>query len=858
MRKVKQQIALVGGVDTLHSPHAIAPDKSVSTKNLFPTISGELTKRAGMAPWAVQPNVVPYLGSPTAYQLVSTALNVDALYACSDRQPFEFVSVVTSKDADATLWVWRSISSIITYAFSVGITRDRRPCIFEVGKDVIVLPGNDTCPGLIVLRKKATSNDWEWRRWDFNTYTSQLPVINGNGNIFPKLGCAYQGSAVYANLGSGFEKSLMFADAVYPTGMTVAGTDSITAPLAPEVISYYPLYGMVPSNFLTSQWFIDLAGGEGSTITGLAEIMLSSVGTPVQTALLVLTEYDAFICTGRPVASTDVASANKLGTFVSNKVNYRVGCAAHATIQRTPSGVIWASKDEVWLLTVGSSPVPIGTYLRTRLRELPLEATYLWHAVYEDVGVYRLIVVTNMSVDADGNPTPIYEEWWLDLRDGMPRHAGEAVWYGPMVYVGTGLTVGGIGIRGMTVATRKNNRKQSVVTAIKTLNYGTGLAFQTTTVAADVSVESPNTTPWDVARPLVVAAVWQPESVYIVGDIVVPRFPNGRRYMCIVAGTSAVSASEPTWPTVTGGVTGDGTVTWIEATLYAVGMESITDVNAVMMEHVTGEHGFGAPQSTKTFQSLAVGGFVDRTTQLNVDVIQDGGARTETADSEFTNTGTQTGDLFGVLSEEFQDYKLRPDDGSRVVAKRIQFKLYDDGKYVVDDSNNVLYIGVCTGNDTATVTSGVAVSLTNGVYATKSDLLTMVQTALNSVWPGFVSGGGGTWALTSNPIRMALTGWTGTAVSPIVTARTTMTVNGAVLTDAQVAVAHKCMALLGLDEWPSVSDSPNIWVDPFADTVDIYGYNPTPTTNVGNWKFSEMIAEVAVADREPLNKKRTT
>lgn len=58
--------------------------------------------------------------------------------------------------------------------------------------------------------------------------------------------------------------------------------------------------------------------------------------------------------------------------------------------------------------------------------------------------------------------------------------------------------------------------------------------------------------------------VWQKSNVYGSGTIVVPINNTGHYYKCTAAGTSR--ATEPTWPTATGGtVTETGGPTWTEA-----------------------------------------------------------------------------------------------------------------------------------------------------------------------------------------------------------------------------------------------------------------------------------------------------
>jgi hypothetical protein len=51
-------------------------------------------------------------------------------------------------------------------------------------------------------------------------------------------------------------------------------------------------------------------------------------------------------------------------------------------------------------------------------------------------------------------------------------------------------------------------------------------------------------------------------AVVSIGDTVIPTTPNGRLYKCTTGGTCG--AGEPTWGTVNGGTTADGTAVWTE------------------------------------------------------------------------------------------------------------------------------------------------------------------------------------------------------------------------------------------------------------------------------------------------------
>lgn len=57
-------------------------------------------------------------------------------------------------------------------------------------------------------------------------------------------------------------------------------------------------------------------------------------------------------------------------------------------------------------------------------------------------------------------------------------------------------------------------------------------------------------------------SVWAAATAYAFGARVIPATRNGRRYVCVVAGTSG--ATEPDWPVTDSARVEDGTVTWEE------------------------------------------------------------------------------------------------------------------------------------------------------------------------------------------------------------------------------------------------------------------------------------------------------
>lgn len=58
------------------------------------------------------------------------------------------------------------------------------------------------------------------------------------------------------------------------------------------------------------------------------------------------------------------------------------------------------------------------------------------------------------------------------------------------------------------------------------------------------------------------ANIWKASSAYVLNQTIGATTPNGHSYKCTTAGTSG--ASEPTWPTSSGGTVTDGSVAWTE------------------------------------------------------------------------------------------------------------------------------------------------------------------------------------------------------------------------------------------------------------------------------------------------------
>lgn len=83
---------------------------------------------------------------------------------------------------------------------------------------------------------------------------------------------------------------------------------------------------------------------------------------------------------------------------------------------------------------------------------------------------------------------------------------------------------------------------------------------------------------------------WVAATTYALGDFIEPTTPNGKRYECTTAGTSA-AVTEPTWGTTEGGTTSDGvgTLVWTcRKMTYVVTEDYEIDYNAGMIKAVEG------------------------------------------------------------------------------------------------------------------------------------------------------------------------------------------------------------------------------------------------------------------------------
>lgn len=378
------RIPLTGGCNRLLHPRFIGEDEMVTTKNLVPVVPGRLRTRpastlehlasqsvfrgeacsAIFAPWE---NVAPLL---IAARQVGGAFATDsAVYAC--------------KLDEASTPSTRSFGGVTQFY----------PYFFSFQNVVVALGGpGSTKPGVLIRPGGGGSVILE----DYGFFGTN------NEGLRPALATITRDRHVYGNLAAGFESAILWTD---PFELSIVGNDVLAA----------------------NGNHIQIGPVDGDRITGLYEIMQTSIGAPSAAALLVLKEWSAYMLTGEPTLS----DGSGQDTLEVNRISINCGCAAQQTIAQTPYGIIWAGPDDVWFFPRGQQPYAIGTKIRPVLKNTPANLRYKWHAAYDD-GFYRLAVMSEGQGPDDDSPCG--EQWWLDLRGGPPQSFQDAKWFGPQVY----------------------------------------------------------------------------------------------------------------------------------------------------------------------------------------------------------------------------------------------------------------------------------------------------------------------------------------------------------------------------------------------------------------------------------------
>lgn len=407
----------IGGVNLLVDPLRIADNEAQALKNLYPSLSGKLEKRKGVAyyDWV---DDAQFGFNPENLEI--TNFNVPASLANS------FIATLNELGSQNAYIVINQNNrgpsrTLATYTRPTS----GRPVILNFGNYTLISTGAGVQGGVhdtfgciyVVWHDNATG------RLEFLPNTGEASILpygpvfkdSTGKNFAPSVMARYRQRIVYAGFEAPYENYLIFTD---------SGTFNIiedtTAPLGAN--------GVILNN---SARTITIPGLRGDRITALVETAASGVSNALQSQLLILSENSAYIMYGEPIQTNNLITEPLPFSVV--KAQYECGCASAETVVRTPSGLLWANWNDVWAMEWGGVPHRVGTKIRPALMAGQPTFRNRWHAVYNHAdGSYRLAVPA--PGQDEGPSLPLQHQWWLDVRSGLPRSSDEARWFGPHTY----------------------------------------------------------------------------------------------------------------------------------------------------------------------------------------------------------------------------------------------------------------------------------------------------------------------------------------------------------------------------------------------------------------------------------------
>lgn len=753
MQPVDEKMGFILGVNLSVDPRALQPGELAKSKNMAPSVDGLILQKRKACGWHPSSNaltgVAPIAGGPRG------------LYALNPKTGKPLCLFATAMGAGITAGL---------VAFDLG--NIGQYTAYDTGLDEALLSFRPSAADYRTITNFCLGHDFEgfvdfvpagpygvapsFQRASFVMSGTLVGPTGGGQTQFkavrPKLSAKYRSRMVYGNLGPGMETWLVFSDWNNPNHNVF---DATRAP------PYIPMHAVIGSDALAENGaHLPMETLAGEELRAIHEVMLQATGSPVQSAFLCLTEKSAAFVTGEPPQSYESVDYFAYGLAVQ-KVNYKVGCASRETLSVTPFGLIWASDEDVWCLPTGASPVPIGTKLRPLLKGCPADLQPRWFAVFHE-GFYKLAVakstVTNTLVSSPVAETE-YEFWWLDLRQGIPENAASARWFGPMNYdaicTGSSPQFGptGTGFAGLYAGTVVGDTFLCPVSQVR----------QNDTMVSQAGIVDMNggETVDYAFKPVIAVTAWQPSTLYAVGDLVRPADilqpgdlqtgdGNGHFYVCTTAGTS--NAGVPAWDATPGSTTaevGPSTVVWTEGTntLYGQpvaygGQGRSGEVAGVLVDLQTRETDFGDNKTEKVISGVELNARTSAGNQLNVALLQDQGARTETGDVVLENDavegfvlGVSTLDSASPLAGQFFARSIAPDVQQRVKVRQVQLQLTDGGGIYIapDEEEGTLASGlslVCL-QDGVTQIASIDTALTAGLF-TLAQLFTALSNAMTA------------------------------------------------------------------------------------------------------------------------------
>mgnify|MGYP001612209174 CR=1 FL=1 len=378
----------------------------------------------------------------------------------------------------------------------------------------------------------------------------------GNTDFKPDGACVVRDRVVYFS-----GPNLYFSDRNEPLTVGYTGTLDAAGNIEPSTAN--PVAG---TNFSARDTRgIFLGGEELENITAVAEVNTTADGSPVQSAVMAFTSTHAYMLLGEPLETTQ--GGDVLGSLQINRLNVQAGCVSQATITRTPYGTLWAGRDDVWFMPFGSLPVRVGTAVRQYLLDQPEGLRWKLHAEYDD-GFYKLALFAPGQGPNINDPCGM--QLWLDLRNGGPKDASQAQWFGPQLLVQTDAptVAGGSGGPAGTWCFARNTKAggdgrlyalQRFFINSPDLGLVNGMSLCSLDTYEGYDTSSPQgfvSEPWQAAYGYGQGDTFTPEPKADAAPYAAPV------WVCTTAGTSH-AATEPSWlaATATGTIT-DGTVVW--------------------------------------------------------------------------------------------------------------------------------------------------------------------------------------------------------------------------------------------------------------------------------------------------------
>lgn len=614
------RVPLSGGVNLLTDPRNIRDDEVVKAGNMYSARPGVLQTRKGVGPIAGD-----LVNMTSSYPM-------SAMFGPWVDSPLFFTLFGIGAPSNITLYAYTldgvaAMSPVKIFDFPDNTTDGVRPYSFQYAGRIYFLTGFHTAgtPAYSIGRGETT-------------LTSFAFAGTGNSDLRPRLAVPYRNRIVWANFGTGYENTLVFSDNFKPD---TVGNDVLAA---------------------NGRNVSLVASADGDEIVGMVPIMLTAVGTPVESALLVLRRYSSFLIAGEPDQTTGGTS-----TLAVNAMSVAAGCISAASIQSTPYGIFWASHDDVWHFQTGQVPRPLGLKIRPALLETPRSIGFRISASYFD-GFYRLCLFSEDQPKV--STAGVWDQYWLDLRDGAPQDAASARWWGPMRY---------------NFYVNNNALSDSGPTA-----YGGS------------------------------------------GVVVRDDRPGGTSSLYGVE-RNWNTATAPSFPTY-GNIVKYDIDTPFDRTINTATSVAWTFDYTIKPDLITKEYDLGDPMLQKIYDGMEANVWASQTGRLLAEGILDGGQAYADTNIDVTARGFEPGvDITTSDGSKMPraPQAVAAFDSSRSLGTTLQLRLQGQTGYVIDTTSNVFcWLEVTDDGEFVPFSTTIA----TGLYATLEALLTAIQTGMRAAY----------------------------------------------------------------------------------------------------------------------------